>query len=83
MNRVLRVLVILLCFELGVLLVILPWSALWERNYFLDRYPMLIPYLLSPHARGAITGLGLMDIAIAAGMIRRRPDSSGKLATRS
>lgn len=72
MNRVLHALLILLCFELGVLLGILPWSAFWERNYFLQRHPALIPYLLNPYVRGAVSGLGLLDIGIAAGMIRRR-----------
>jgi hypothetical protein len=72
MNRVIHVLLVLLCFELGVLLAILPWSPLWERNYFLQRYPELIPYLLNPYLRGAISGLGLLDITIAAGMVRRR-----------
>ncbi len=73
MNRLLRVLFILVCFELGVLLVFLPWSGAWERNYFLNRYPSLIPFLLNPSVRGAISGLGLLDIALAAGMLRRRP----------
>ena len=74
MIRFLRVVLILLCFELGVVLVFIPWSYTWERNYFLNRYPALIPYLLNPSVRGAITGLGLLDIAVAAGMVwRRRP----------
>jgi hypothetical protein len=75
MNRLLRVATILLVFELGVLVAILPWSAFWERNFFLDRYPDLIPILLNPFLRGAITGLGLLDIGIAAGMVRRRAAS--------
>jgi hypothetical protein len=72
MTRALRVLLILLLFELGVLVAIFPWSPFWERNYFLERYPGLIPYLLNPFLRGAVSGLGLVDIALAWGMIRRR-----------
>ncbi len=72
MNRLLRVVLILLCFELGVLLVFIPWSYTWERNYFLNRYPALIPYLLNPSVRGAITGLGVLDIVLAGGLLRRR-----------
>ncbi len=81
MNRALRVLLILIWFELGVLLVFIPWSGFWGRNYFLDRYPGLIPYLLNPFLRGAISGLGLIDIGIAAATILRRPVST--IATRS
>ncbi len=72
MSRLLRVVLIILCFEMGVLLAYLPWSGIWERNYFLNRYPALIPYLLNPSVRGGITGLGVLDIAVAAGMVRRR-----------
>jgi hypothetical protein len=81
MTRLLRVLLILICFELGVLLVLLPWSNIWERNYFLNRYPVLIRYLLNPSLRGAISGLGVLDIALAAGMIRRRDPAT--VVTRS
>lgn len=81
MNRLTRVLLILLCFELGVLLAVVPWSNFWERNFFLDRYPALIPILLNPYLRGAITGLGLLDVWIAAAAIfswPRRPNSRGQ-----
>jgi len=81
MNRFLRVVLILIFFEMGALLVYIPWSGAWERNYFLNRYPALIPYLLNPSVRGAISGLGVLDIAMAARMIwRRRPAT---VATRS
>ena len=76
MNRVSRAILILLCFELGALLVYLPWSRLWEQNYFLSRFPMLIPVVLHPSMRGAVSGLGLLDVALAVGMIRRRPQSA-------
>ncbi len=72
MNRLLRVVLVLLCFELGVILVLVPWSPVWERNFFLDRYPQLIPFLLNSYLRGAISGLGLLDIWIAATLLRRR-----------
>ena len=65
MNRILRILVGLICLEAGVLLVFLPWSPLWSRNFFLERFPELIAYALNPYLRGAITGLGLLDVFIA------------------
>ncbi len=77
MSFALRALLVLICFELGVLLMLAPWSAFWERNYFLDRYPDLIPILLNPFVRGAITGLGLLDVWIAFSFIRRKRGSSG------
>lgn len=72
MKRLLRVLLVLLYIELGVILVLIPWTAFWERNFFLDRYPQSIPVLLNSYFRGAISGLGLLDIWIAATLLRRR-----------
>lgn len=55
---------ILFCLELGVFLIVLPWTPLWEGNYFLFRYPALAPWLLNHYLRGAISGLGLVDIGL-------------------
>jgi hypothetical protein len=80
MARFLRVLLILLWLELGLILVLLPWTVLWDQNYFLERYPRLIPILLNPYLRGAISGLGLLDAVLALGAFRR---GSSAVATRS
>ncbi len=71
MNRFVRALLVLLCFEMGAILVYLPWSSLWEQNYFLIHFPALIPVMLHPAVRGAVSGIGVLDIILAAGMIRR------------
>ena len=81
MNRLLRILPILICFVMGVLLLRLPWHDFWESNYLLTRYPALIPVLLHPAVRGAISGLGALNILLAVSMIRRRPPEP--VATRS
>lgn len=69
MNLALRILRTLICFELGILLILAPWSGFWERNFFLERFPDLIPYLLSSYTRGAISGLGLLDIFVAISLL--------------
>jgi len=56
---------ILFCLEMGVFLVVLPWSELWELNFFLFRYPALATWLLDFRVRGGISGLGLLDIGLA------------------
>lgn len=56
---------ILFCVEVGVFLVVLPWSGLWEHNYFLFRYPLLASLLLDHRLRGAVSGLGLLDLGVA------------------
>jgi hypothetical protein len=73
MNRLLRVLLSLDFFLLGVLLLFLPWLGLWEHNYFLSKFPAMIPYVLHPSVRGAVSGLGALDIVMAFGMLRSDP----------
>ncbi|HET9706477.1 MAG TPA: hypothetical protein VFP85_20685 [Vicinamibacterales bacterium] len=48
--------------ETGLLLVLIPWSAFWERNYFLETSSLLGGWLKNNYARGAITGLGLVNV---------------------
>lgn len=49
--------------ELGLVLVVVPWSPLWDRNYFLDVLPQLRVVLTSNYVRGAVSGLGLINVA--------------------
>jgi hypothetical protein len=56
------VLYVLVCLEVGIFLALVPWSAIWERNYFLEVYPTLRPIVLAPAFRGAVAGLGLGNI---------------------
>jgi hypothetical protein len=76
MNRILRAFLVVLCFELGVLLLYLPWSAFWEQNYFLTHFPALMPVLLHPSFRGFVSGLGVLDIFLAFGLIGSRSDAA-------
>jgi len=76
----LNVLVSLDIFLLGIMLVLVPWLPYWDHNFFLDRFPGLIPILLHPSVRGAVTGLGALDMFLAAGRLRGRADS---VATRA
>jgi hypothetical protein len=73
MNRFLRALLVVLCFEMGALLLYLPWSTFWEQNYFLNHFPVLLPIVLHPSFRGLISGIGALDILMAFGMIGSRP----------
>jgi hypothetical protein len=49
----------------GILLAVVPWTAFWETNYFLHPHPVLRQLMLSAFTRGAVTGLGLVNIMIA------------------
>lgn len=73
MNRVLRALLVVVCFEMGALLLYLPWSDFWEKNFFLVHFPALISLLLHPAFRGAVSGLGVLDILLALSFVGSRP----------
>jgi len=74
MNRIFRALLVVLAFEMGALLLYLPWSGYWEQNYFLSHYPSLMRVVLHPSFRGAVSGLGVLDILLAINWIGWRSD---------
>ena len=51
--------------EVGLLLVVVPWSAFWERNYFAALSPAVYALITNDFVRGAITGLGFVNLATA------------------
>lgn len=59
---------ILICLEVGILLAILPWTLYWESNFILDflssrlQAPWLVSVVQSGFARGAVTGLGVLNV---------------------
>jgi hypothetical protein len=72
MNRLLRALAVVLLFEMGALLLYLPWSSFWEQNYFFRQVPGLMPFLLHPSIRGVVSGIGVLDILLAFGFFNSR-----------
>jgi hypothetical protein len=46
----------------GLLLLVWPWSDLWEQNYFPYLWPLLQPFMANDYVRGAVSGLGLLNV---------------------
>ncbi|MBL8291377.1 MAG: hypothetical protein JNN08_06050, partial [Bryobacterales bacterium] len=69
------------CFEMGLFLLLFPWFGHWEVIYFAWIAPESADALefaqrwrglwLSPYFRGAVSGLGLVNIIIALGEVFR------------
>jgi hypothetical protein len=57
--------VIALILEIGLLLVLIPWTRFWERNYFGEMLPVLRWVITNDYVRGAVSGLGLVNIWLA------------------
>ena len=47
---------------MGLLLIVLPWSAFWESNYFASIWPALLPVMTNDFVRGAVSGIGLINL---------------------
>jgi hypothetical protein len=60
------VLSILSSFLVGAALVFAPWTTLWDSNWLLQLVPAARGPLLSSFTRGAVSGLGLVNLALAA-----------------
>ncbi len=53
------------CFEIGTFLILFPWLELWDRNYFSGFGQVWYDVWNSPYFRGAVSGLGLVDVGIS------------------
>jgi len=69
--------------ETGLLLVVLPWSTFWSRNYFVLHWPAISPWLVNDFVRGGVTGIGLVNLAAGIAdiipLLRPSPGSEGGL----
>ncbi len=63
-----------------MLLILIPWSTFWDRNYFGEAMPVMREVLTNNFVRGAVSGLGLVNVLAALGeladlfLTRRRSD---------
>jgi hypothetical protein len=54
-----------LLLEAGLLLIVIPWSAFWDRNYFAEAVPGMRALLTNNFVRGAVSGLGALNLVAA------------------
>jgi xanthine/uracil permease len=57
-----RLLLIAVFLEVGVVLLVVPWSRFWDRNYFAESLPLVQAVISNGFVRGAISGLGLLNL---------------------
>ena len=63
-DRIAALIYLFYLFETGLFLLLVPWSSLWEGNYFLTELPLLGPLCLNPFARGAVSGIGFLHLLV-------------------
>ena len=64
-HKVYAVLFITFCLEIGCFLLIFPWTDYWDSNYFSWLVPALHRYWENTYVRGAISGLGVINLYVA------------------
>jgi hypothetical protein len=62
-----RLVYIVFLLEAGFVLIVVPWLAFWDRNYFAQIVPSLHAVITNNFVRGAISGLGVIDVVVGFG----------------
>jgi hypothetical protein len=64
-HKMWAVLLVTFCLEIGFFLVIFPWTSYWETNYFSQLVPGWHVYWYNNYFRGAVSGLGALNLYVA------------------
>ena len=64
-HKLTALLFIVFCLEIGVVLLVFPWSEYWDNNFFATWAPKLRTYWDSAYMRGAVSGLGIVNVFLA------------------
>ncbi len=64
-HRLAMLLFIIVCFEVGVFLLVFPWMDYWGNNSIADFTPWMRSIWESSYFRGALSGIGLVNIYIS------------------
>jgi hypothetical protein len=62
LQRVFVVVYVLFCIELGLVLIVLPWTRFWFNDGWMVQWPAFQHLMQLGFVRGAVSGLGLLDI---------------------
>jgi hypothetical protein len=53
--------------EAGFVLIVVPWLAFWDRNYFAELVPAVQAVITNNFVRGAVSGLGVINLMVGLG----------------
>ena len=63
-HRISMVVFVVFCIELGLFIAVLPWISVWNSNSFVLTHPGLHDFVGNNFVRGAISGIGIIDLWI-------------------
>src|SRR5205809_6972676 len=64
MRRIILVLFVMFCLQMGMMLLFLPWTPPWSSNSWLAEHWTIRSVLTNYFVRGVVSGLGIIDIFI-------------------
>ena len=64
MRRIILVLFVMFCLQMGMMLLFLPWTPPWSSNSWLAEHWTIRSIVTNYFVRGLVSGLGLVDIFI-------------------
>jgi hypothetical protein len=64
-HKMSAVVFITFCLEMGLFLLIFPWTESWDGNYFSGLMPHMKMYWDNLYVRGAVSGLGVVNLYIS------------------
>jgi hypothetical protein len=65
-RRILGICLVLFAFELGLFLLVFPWLPNWDVNWIPLHSRVLSDLWMNQYFRGALSGLGLLNMYVAA-----------------
>ena len=68
---------IIVCFEVGAFLTVFPWTPQWDSNSLSNLFPWLRDLWINSYFRGALSGVGLLNIYISLCEISRLRRAGG------
>lgn len=71
-RRVLGFCLVIFALELGLFLLAFPWRREWEMSWIPVHSPRLAGIWMSAYFRGAISGLGLLNLLVATAELSRQ-----------
>jgi hypothetical protein len=64
-HKMSAVLFITFCLEIGFFLMVFPWTEAWDNNYFSSAFPAWHRYWDNLYVRGAVSGIGAVNLYIS------------------
>lgn len=58
-------LLIIFCLEIGLFLLVFPWTDSWENSFFAVLVPEWHGYWANAYLRGAVSGIGVLNLYIS------------------